>query len=628
MTGSSAVSNLAVTNSAIVFAPPGSSAAFKTLTVGSYVGTGANLTMNTALGGTGSASDQLAINGGSATGSNFLTIHNVGGAGAQTTGNGIPVVVVSNGGTTASNAFALANTPVVGGFRYSLEDTNNDWYLVSSPTSTQSDIANSVNNVAKSQQQLITTNRILDSILIGATEQVNCSNCSSGFGLVGSYALGAHGRHSLTDELTVIGGFSYGEYSADGVTVSNAPSIAGSLIYDFVNWGRSRPFVEVGGGATPFEDVKYSRSYANGATTGTGYGEAVNRNLGIFGRVGWVDRLTPIDEAAVYGDISRSWMIAGGYTEGAGPGNPYPATVQTGLDTLNVARAGGQYTHLFNGNIEVNVSAAVAYGFGAGSGNQFSVVDFGTIAPYPIANSYWLEYGGRVGYRLPNKMVLDAFLLGTAFGEIGKTLHGGVGLRLFSELQPRNGAGVRRLGEDSNGPRSHGDRAFRQEPPPLFILSGVRRRGRDADHLRARLAGAFDFLARTASRLRRTRLSRNRARHARLRPLERPAATGGLRARTDRRRHDRTSRLHRRAQGDLGRTRLGGACRLVDCAAPRRALPRRRQSLRSVHPRGFCRSHHPAARRSRALPRGQVSVRAVGLSDLLRGELRARELRF
>jgi len=75
-------------------------------------------------------------------------------------------------------------------------------------------------------------------------------------------------------------------------------------------------------------------------------------------------RLTPIDEAAVYGDISRSWMIAGGYTEGAGPGNPYPATVQTGLDTLNVARVGGQYTHLFNGNIEVNVSAAVAYGFG------------------------------------------------------------------------------------------------------------------------------------------------------------------------------------------------------------------------------------------------------------------------
>ena len=55
MTNSSAVSNLAVANSAIVFAPPGSGVGFKTLTVGNYVGTGANLTMNAALGGSASS---------------------------------------------------------------------------------------------------------------------------------------------------------------------------------------------------------------------------------------------------------------------------------------------------------------------------------------------------------------------------------------------------------------------------------------------------------------------------------------------------------------------------------------------------------------------------------------------
>jgi Autochaperone Domain Type 1 len=158
MTGSSTVSNLAVSNSAIVFAPPNSGVGFKTLTVGNYAGAGANLTMNTALGGSSSPSDQLVIKGGSATGSTLLTIHNVGGAGAQTTGNGIPVVVAVSGGTTASNAFALANTPIVGGYRYSLQDDNNDWYLVSTPTSTQADIQNSVNNLARSQQQQIITN--------------------------------------------------------------------------------------------------------------------------------------------------------------------------------------------------------------------------------------------------------------------------------------------------------------------------------------------------------------------------------------------------------------------------------------------------------------------------------------
>jgi hypothetical protein len=50
VTGSSVVSSLTVTNSAIVFADPGSGAAFKTVTVGSYTGTNANLAMNTFLG--------------------------------------------------------------------------------------------------------------------------------------------------------------------------------------------------------------------------------------------------------------------------------------------------------------------------------------------------------------------------------------------------------------------------------------------------------------------------------------------------------------------------------------------------------------------------------------------------
>jgi hypothetical protein len=139
--------------------------------------------------------------------------------------------------------------------------------------------------------------------------------------------------------------------------------------------------------------------------------------------------VTPIDEAAVYGDLSRNWMQTGGYMEGAGPNNPYPMTVLSGLDVLNVARVGAQWTHLFATKFEVNVGAAVAYGFGAGAGTAVNVFDFGTIAPYPIANSTWVEYGARVGYRAGERMVIDAFVMGTAGGEIGRTFHGGVGVR-------------------------------------------------------------------------------------------------------------------------------------------------------------------------------------------------------
>ena len=83
LTAPSTVTNLNVTHSIIVFAPPGSGGGFKTLTVNNYAGNGANITMNVALGGSNSAGDQIIINGGKATGSTLLTINNVGGLGGQ-----------------------------------------------------------------------------------------------------------------------------------------------------------------------------------------------------------------------------------------------------------------------------------------------------------------------------------------------------------------------------------------------------------------------------------------------------------------------------------------------------------------------------------------------------------------
>ena len=446
MTGSSVVTNLSVNSSVIVFAPPTVGGGFKTLTVTNYVGAGANIRIYAALGGSNSASDQIVINRGSATGTTLLTVTNVGGAGGQTTGLGIPIVVTTNGGTVAPNAFALANTPVVGGYKYTLDQTNGNWYLVSSSvsptppsppltpsffssTATAASITNSVTNVAKAQQSQIITNRVLNSILLGATQQISSCSCAGGFASIGSFATGAQGRWTLSDELTLIGGFSYNQWNAQGVTVQNAPTVAGSLIYDFWKWGESRPFLEAGGALTPYEDVSYTRSYANGYTWAIGNAKTIDRDLSLFARAGWIERLTPVDEAAVYGDLGRSWMQTGGYTEVSSALNPFPATVPTGLDTLNVARLGGQYTHLLNGNIEANVSAAVAYGFGAGAGQAVSVYGFGPIAPNALPNTTWVEYGARLGYRYHDRLVIDAFVVGTAFGQVGTTIHGGVGLR-------------------------------------------------------------------------------------------------------------------------------------------------------------------------------------------------------
>jgi fibronectin-binding autotransporter adhesin len=271
---------------------------------------------------------------------------------------------------------------------------------------------------------------LLSSILLGATQQVSCSNCASGFGALGSFALGTQGRVGLSDRLTAIGGFSYNQWSSSGISVYDAPTFAGSLLYDFDNFGSSRPFVEAGGSLTPYESIHGSRVYPNGLTMATGNWTSLDRNLSLFARAGWVARLTPIDEAAAYADLGRNWLQTGGYTEATTATNPFPASAAPALQALNTARLGAQYTHLFADNIEVNVSGAVAHGFGAGGGFVVNVTDFGPIGPTALPTTTWFEYGARVGYRLSDSLVVDAFVLGALGGEVGATAHGGIALRV------------------------------------------------------------------------------------------------------------------------------------------------------------------------------------------------------
>ena len=327
--------------------------------------------------------------------------------------------------------FQLANTPVVGGFEYSLgrNSANQDWYLTSKPASTLADIQNSVTSLAKSQFAQMVTGRLLSSLLLGATQQISGCSCGGGFGSVGSFGLGANGRWSLSDRLTLLAGFSYDQFSAEGADVTNAPIAAASLRYDPTDWGRSRPFFELGAAISPYMTVNYSRSYANGFTTSTGDGSTIDRSLSVFGRVGWVDRFTPTDEGAVLVDLVRGWQEDGGYSEPVTAVNPFAATVSSGVDSQYVVRFGAQYTHLFFDRVEANVGAALAYGFENRFGSPVYVIDFGPVAPYPLGNSAWTEFGGRLGYRFSQRLVIDAFLLGTAGGEPGRTLHGGLGLR-------------------------------------------------------------------------------------------------------------------------------------------------------------------------------------------------------
>ncbi|KVV38651.1 autotransporter outer membrane beta-barrel domain-containing protein [Burkholderia territorii] len=136
MTGSSVLSSLNNAGLVAFAAPSGAPTAagsYRTLTTGSYVGNGGTIALNTFLGADASPTDRLIVNGGTATGTTGLKIANTAGTGAQTTGDGIPVVVTANGGTTAASAFHLAGPVQAGAYEYRLyrggQSDANGWYL-------------------------------------------------------------------------------------------------------------------------------------------------------------------------------------------------------------------------------------------------------------------------------------------------------------------------------------------------------------------------------------------------------------------------------------------------------------------------------------------------------------------
>jgi outer membrane autotransporter protein len=112
-----------------------------TLTVnGPFVGSNGLLKLGTALGGSGSVTDRLVLDGAAAaSGNTRVQVTNLGGLGALTTGDGIEVISAVNGATTTAqstkDAFSLAGGHVdAGAFEYRLHAADasgagESWYL-------------------------------------------------------------------------------------------------------------------------------------------------------------------------------------------------------------------------------------------------------------------------------------------------------------------------------------------------------------------------------------------------------------------------------------------------------------------------------------------------------------------
>src|SRR5580698_3613915 len=300
-----------------------------------------------------------------------------------------------------------------------------------SPTITGSDSSGaSINGLANQRFNQIITNRVLGTVLLGVNEQINCSDCVSAFGSAGSFSAGVHGRKELTPNLSLLAGIAYTQYSEGGYAVTSAPIGAFALRYDFVDWGSSRPFFDVGAILTPWEKVSYSRSYQTSLGPVALNSQTNSSNYGVYGRAGWISRLSPRDELAASVEVWQLWQHVNGYSDPSGTFNPFDASIATGTDRTNLVKVGGQWTHLLGNNVEGNINGGFVQSFAARSGIVATVTGDGTVVP-TIGNQSWFEYGGRLGFRLTGGWVADLFVDGTLGPQpVGNTIHGGVGLRV------------------------------------------------------------------------------------------------------------------------------------------------------------------------------------------------------
>jgi hypothetical protein len=314
------------------------------------------------------------------------------------------------------------------------------------PTSGPGSSSGSIKGVVDQRFNQIITNRVLGTVLLGVNEQINCSDCVSGFGSAGSFSVGVHGRKEITSNLSILGGIAYTQYGESGYKVTDAPIAAFALRYDFTDWGSSRPFFDVGAILTPFEKVSYSRNYGIVPTPGFGgatqtvatQGSTNASDYGVYARAGWITRLSPRDEVAGSVEVWQLWQTVNGYNEPGGSfdsSNPFSANVAGGTDRTNLVKLGAQWTHLFGDSIETNINGGFVQSFGNHSGLVATVSNLGGtglegVVASSIGNQYWFEYGGRVSYRIAKGWAADLFLDGTAGPQpVGNTIHGGIGIR-------------------------------------------------------------------------------------------------------------------------------------------------------------------------------------------------------
>jgi hypothetical protein len=265
--------------------------------------------------------------------------------------------------------------------------------------------------------------------LLGQFDQVAHGTEAEGFGAAGSFTIGGRGQYAFDEEFSLLGGIAYSDYTFGDVEASSAVTVAAALRWLLPNeLSMFRPFAEFGGWVTPEQSLSFERDYPNGAGTATGEASADGTLGYIFGRGGVVSPITPSTWLTLAGEIGHEWLWVDDSAESGGPGNPFPAQVSSGTDTMVVVRAKAQLTQDVAEHVALKVTAGVGHGFAGDSDLEATVA--GATFTTGFDDATWAEYGGGVSFDIDEQASIDAFVEGiSGDGSIGTEVHGGVGFR-------------------------------------------------------------------------------------------------------------------------------------------------------------------------------------------------------
>lgn len=274
--------------------------------------------------------------------------------------------------------------------------------------------------------------------LLGMTEPMERKSFVRAGVMYGSsehYAVGqAAGKN-----LTASAGISWGDQDFDNIDQNSTYTVAGMIRYTFNGNSRDqrmtlRPYVELAGWGTPDQVLTLRREYANGAGVTAGRGNSAASAYAGRARAGVILDANENNWFAGFGEVGKQYLSFKSYDERAELSNPFPASVDGGLLSMSVARAGLQWTHRepdisLTGDdftpVTLTLAGLAAKSFDTRTSVTASLMGTGTITS-SSRSDIWGEFASRLSAQVTDRwsVGLDAYGLAGP-SPIGISLHGG-----------------------------------------------------------------------------------------------------------------------------------------------------------------------------------------------------------